>query len=318
MKRRRVLPSPREVAADEPRGIMNRRSILNILAGLAAVPRARAAGEIVPQRGIVYSTAGGQRLALDLWKAPQAGRRPVVLCIHGGAWRGGGRADLAPFAAEFAAAGFTAVSVSYRLFDPVKSPQHIWPAAFDDVQRAVRWLRENAGVLSIDPGRIVALGASAGGHLAALLGLRETRKQAGPVALSRHSSRVSGVIDVFGPSDLTRDFSALRLGGSSVQDVVDDFIGRGKPEEQRAADRRDASPVMHVDAASVPFLIFHGALDSIVPVEQGRILDAALRGAGRDCRYVEWAREGHGLGAPGSMESFRRETMAFLRKVTAP
>jgi acetyl esterase/lipase len=297
-------------------GFMNRRNLLQVLAGVVVVPGGRAA-VVAPQRGIVYSTAGGERLALDLWKAPQPGLRPVVMCIHGGGWRGGNRGDMAPFAAEFAAAGFTAVTVSYRLHDPVKSPQHVWPAAFDDVQRAVRWLRENAGALSIDPGKIVALGASAGGHLAALLGLRETRKQAGPVPLSHETSRVNGVIDVFGPSDLTKDFSAVRVGGGSVQDLVDDFIGRGKTEKQRAEDRRDASPVAHVDGSAVPFLIFHGALDPIVPVEQGRILDTALRRAGRDCRYVEWAREGHGLGAPGSMESFRRETMAFLRKVAS-
>ncbi len=295
---------------------MRRRAWLGMLAGAAGLRVANVEGGPT-QRGVIYSTAGGERLGLDIWRAPQPGRRPVVLCIHGGAWRGGKRGDMGAFAEELAAAGYTAVAVSYRLFDPEKAPGNVWPAAFVDVQRAVRWLRANAEGLSIDPERITALGASAGGHLAALLGMCETRQEEGAVPLGRYSSRVNAVIDLFGPSDLTRDFSALRLGPVSVQDVVEDFIGRGKSEAERAAGKEAASPVRRIDGKTVPFLVFHGALDPIVPVEQGRLLEAALRKAGRECRYVEWAKEGHGLGAAGTMESFRRETMAFLGRVAA-
>lgn len=292
---------------------MKRRLFLRSLTATAAAAAVGPAAAADGVRTVVYSTAGGQRLALDIRQPIRAnGTGAVVLCLHGGAWRGGRREDMAPFAAAFAEAGYTAVSASYRLFDPAKHPENVWPAAFVDVQRAVRWLRENARALGIDPGRIAALGASAGGHLAALLGTRDTLTMEGRPPLARHSSRVNAVIDVFGPSDLTKDFSALRLGAASVQDLVDDFIGRGREGAARDAARREASPVFHVDARTAPFLVFHGARDAIVPVEQSRLLTAALRRAQRPCQYVEWPKEGHGVGAPGTLESFRRECLAFL------
>ena len=297
---------------------MRRRHFLRSLTAATAGAAGDAVAAADGVRTVVYSTAGGQRLALDI-RRPQRpnGTRAVVLCLHGGAWRGGRREDMAPFAAAFAEAGYTAVSASYRLFDPARHPDNVWPAAFVDVQRAVRWIRENAAALGIDPGRIAALGASAGGHLAALLGTRETLTIGERPPLARHSSRVNAVIDVFGPGDLTKDFSALRLGAASVQDLVDDFIGRGRKGAARDATRREASPVFHVDGRTVPFLVFHGVRDTIVPVEQSRLLVAALRKAQRPCRYVEWPEEGHGVGAPGTLASFRRESLAFLEATFA-
>jgi acetyl esterase/lipase len=269
-------------------------------------------------KDVVYSTAGGQKLKVDVYfpKDHEPGKtaaRPAVLCIHGGAWRSGSRTDTAAFAFALAEKGYVAVTMSYRLFDPDKHPENIWPAQYDDAQRAVRWMRASAATLGIDGKRIAAMGASAGGHLVALLGTTDTRPGCEP-AYMEQSSRVNAVIDVFGPTDLTQDFSHLKLGAVTVQSLVDDFIGTKKSADDIRKAKVASSPSRFVDAKTVPFLILHGDKDAVVPVEQSRLMDRILKKASIPCTYVELKGEGHGLGALGSLERFQSETEAFLAK----
>ena len=269
-------------------------------------------------RDVVYSTSGAQEQKLDVYfpKGHEPGKSPAlpaVLCIHGGGWAGGQKTDMAPFAAALAEQGYVGVCISYRLFHAEKHPENVWPAQYDDAQAAVRWMRAHAAKLGINPQKIAALGASAGGHLVALLGTTDTRAGEGRT-FPEHSSRVNAVVDVFGPTELTGDFTALRIGPVSVQSVVDDFIGKQKPAAEQEAAKKAASPALLVDGKCAPFLIFHGAKDTIVPVEQSRLMERVLKKAGIPVKYVEWPTEGHGLGAPGSMESFRQEISAFLSR----
>lgn len=270
-------------------------------------------------KNVVYGTAGGQKQLLDVFyptgHSPGTSTpRPAVICIHGGAWRGGSKADMAPFAEALAQEGYVTLSISYRLFDPVQHPENIWPAQYDDAQRAVRWLRHNAASLGVRPDRIVAMGASAGGHLVALLGTTETRAGS-PAGLNDFSSRVNAVIDVFGPTDLTQDFTHLRLGTATVQQLVDDFLGTKNAPAVMAQAKKDASPLFHITNKTAPFLSFHGTLDTIVPVAQSRTMHAALEKAGIPSTYVELPAEGHGLGAPGSVDRLKAETFGFLARV---
>jgi acetyl esterase/lipase len=267
---------------------------------------------------VVYTTAGGQKLKANVYFPAEhvpgkTAALPAVLCIHGGAWRSGSRTDMLPFAFALADKGFVAVTISYRLFDPDKHPDNVWPAQYDDAQCAVRWMRASAAKLGIDAGRIAAIGASAGGHLVALLGTTETRRGCAPVYME-HSSRVNAVIDVFGPADLTQDFTRCKLGAVTVQSLVDDFIGTKKPADEIRKAKAASSPARLVDTRTVPFLIIHGDKDPVVPVEQSRIMERALKKASIPCTYVELKGEGHGLGALGSIERLRSETEAFLTK----
>ncbi|MBP7950963.1 MAG: alpha/beta hydrolase [Verrucomicrobiales bacterium] len=269
-------------------------------------------------RNVVYGEAGGQKQLLDIFYPGMQKPRtpaPAILCIHGGAWRGGSKNDMGIVTLPLTKADFVCVCVGYRLFDPKKHPDNIWPTQVDDVQRAVRFLRANAANYGIDQQRLGAIGFSAGGHLAALLGTTDTRDN-GDAALAKYSSRVQAVVDVFGPSDLTMDYSHLKMGDGTVQDLLDDFIGRSRSRDVIAKCRRDASPLFAVDRNSAPHLLYHGSKDPIVPVENSRKFHAALRKAGVDSDYVELKDEGHTI-SPPHIPGFIDKITAFFRRTLA-
>ncbi len=262
---------------------------------------------------VVYGQANGQDLKMDIYLPaghdPASGQRvPGIVAVHGGAWRGGDKKDMILVAAPLIGDGYVVGSIGYRLFGPGARAKNVYPAQLDDCQRAVRWLRAHADQYGVDPQRIGAIGASAGGHLVALLGTCDTRDNSDR-DLAKYSSRVQAVVDVFGPTDLTRNFSQLRFGSGTVQTLVDDFLG---PDGKRNA--RAASPLFHIDKATVPFLIIHGDKDPIVPVDQSRDFHAALRKAGKESTYIELPNEGHGFSQPGSLQKLLGTTREFFAR----
>jgi acetyl esterase/lipase len=114
------------------------------------------------QTGIPYAPDETPEL-LDVYEPDDGSKRAAVLMLHGGGWRVGSRADLAPHAEALAKRGFTAVVADYRLM-----PADPWPAQIRDTRAAIKWIRDNAADLRIEPDRIAALGYSSGAHLAAL------------------------------------------------------------------------------------------------------------------------------------------------------
>jgi acetyl esterase/lipase len=145
------------------------------------------------RRAVAYSAPPGFRpLELDLY-TPSGTPAPVILFVHGGGWRMGTREVFVPTLRgwrpspfhRLVAAGFAVASLDYRL-----SAEAVFPAQLDDVQAAARFLQTRSDELGVDAGRIVAWGESAGGHLAALLGLTS-------------SDAVAGVVDWYGAADLT-------------------------------------------------------------------------------------------------------------------
>lgn len=233
-----------------------------------------------------------QRLDLLVPKRPKGnGPLPVVIFIHGGAWRGGDRRDgysaLGPLVATGHYAGIT---VGYRLTD-----EAIWPAQVHDAKAAVRWARANAGRFNLDPDRIGAMGPSAGGHLVAMLGTSgEVVGLEGDVGPhSGTNSRVQCVADLYGPAELSR----MGLFPSALDhDDADSPESRliGGPLLSRPEAARAASPVTYVTPDDPPFLIVHGTKDEIVPFDQSVRLHEALRKAGVDATMVPVERGGHG------------------------
>ncbi len=251
------------------------------------------------ERGVVYGVVAGEPLLLDVYRSlPRGEPRPAVVLIHGGGMWTGSRAHMEHPAQQLARSGYVAFSVDYRLVDAAAGC-HRWPTQLDDVQRAVRWVRARAEDYGIDPERIAAYGWSAGGQLAALLGTRDTRDAAAPLA--SYPSRVACVVDLAGDVDL-----AAYTQPPALHEVVDLLGGTLHEVPERY---RDASPLSWINRRTAPFLVVHGDQDDVVPIEQSRRLVAALRAAEVEVQFAELAGTGHddlGWGRVGS------RTLAFL------
>ena len=118
---------------------------------------------------IVYASPNGEALEADLYEpAAAGGPAPVVICAHGGGWKGGLRRTYRFLGPWLATAGYLVLSIDYRL---VRGLANRYPAAVDDVRAAIEYVREHADELGADPARIALMGDSAGGHLIALAGL---------------------------------------------------------------------------------------------------------------------------------------------------
>lgn len=254
----------------------------------------------------VYGTAGGKELTADIYRLPGTGAlAPAVILIHGGAWTYGfaDPSSMADTARHLAMAGYVCFAISYRLTgDPAGAYQ--WPDQLDDVQRAVRWVRVNAATYGVDPEAIAAFGHSAGGHLAAMLGLRDTRDDSVP-ELAGVSSRVDCVIDIAGVSDL-----AIAYPDAEMADTVTNLLGG--PMEDRADAALDASPVHWITSDASPFLVFHGGVDQINPIAHSERLIEALAAANTDLTYVRIAGADHFAIADWSMCG--QWSLAFLER----
>ena len=252
--------------------------------GLAAGPKVP--DSVLFESGIVYTSPDGQDVKLDLAR-PKAGDGPfpAVICIHGGGFRAGSREGYDDLIVRLAERGYVAATVSYRL-----APKHQFPAAVHDVKAAVRWLRANASQYHVDPARIGVTGGSAGGHLAQFLAVTgDEPRFEGDGGNPRESSRVACVVNVYGPSDLTRSY------GKSVDaaEVLPLFLG-GNLETARMAHVL-ASPLTWASKGDAPTLVIHGTDDKFVAHEQAVWLVDALKAHEVEAELLTLPGAGHGF-----------------------
>lgn len=232
---------------------------------LFALPNVRA-----PKFKRVEFPGPGGTLHFDFFPAPDGKPAPLIVAIHGGGWLGGETTEGADWAAWTHARGWARASVHYRL-----SSETRWPAQRDDVLTAIDHLRANADDLGLDPDRIVLLGRSAGGQIAAA------------VAIADQFDCIRGCISYYAPYDLhyayehARDDDALRS-----RCLIRDYLG-GEPDAI-PSQYDDASPSVTVRADSPPFLLFHGIPDELVSVEQSRIFARRLKEIGVRHALVEY------------------------------
>jgi len=223
---------------------------------------------------IVYREVAGDQVRLDVCpSADSAELRPAVLLIHGGAFTAGDK-DTQQWRETciwLAEAGYVAINLNYRL-----APEHIFPAAIEDIQAAVLWTRDNAATYGIDPQRVGVLGGSAGANLAQLLGAAGS----GP---TDQGARVSAVVSLSGAADLTE--RGLSLGEPlDVQiDRVLEYLGCAGISDCPAA--AAASPITHVDPSDPAFLLVQSEQESL-PVEQTSAMATALAAAGGNAEVL--------------------------------
>lgn len=224
---------------------------------------------------LVFGEAKGKPLTLDLFLPKNPIRSvPLIMYIHGGGWRGLSK-SWCPYPMRFLALEYAVASINYRLV-----PEATFPAQLHDCKAAVRWLRAHAQEYGLLGDRIGVWGDSAGGHLAAMLGVTGDRPELeGDGGTPGVSSKVQAVCDWFGPTEL------VSIAGATADDpesFVAQFIGGAVTENMELA--RAASPVTYVSGDAAPMLIMHGDVDRQVPLSQSVALYEALWRAGAEVR----------------------------------
>jgi len=279
---------------------------------------AQAPQETTVQKDVIYGQSENVDLKLDLAKPDSGnGPAPAVVCIHGGGWQLGNKSSYEPVIRQLAAHGYVAAAVEYRL-----TPKYRWPAQIHDVKCAVRYLRAHSKELNIDPDKMAALGDSAGGHLALLLGLMDPKDDfEGTGGNSEYPSKVQAVINYYGPADF-RVWHVSPEGEPGVQQaygkdpeaVLADFLGTS---DRTAPVMVQVSPITYVNTGDPPILTFHGSSDPLVPVEQARMLHATLEKAGVPQKLVILEGAGHGWSGQ-QLEETSQQSLQFLESVFKP
>jgi len=217
---------------------------------------------------IEYGEAGGEKLLLDAHVPAGDGKFPVVLIVHGGGWSSGDKeTDIVPVFAPVAT-NFTWFTIYYRL-----APTNRWPACFEDVQTAIRWVKQHAAEFKGDPNRIALLGYSAGGHLVTFAGVRATA-----------DTRVQAVAAFAPPTDLVTDNE--RRGGLSISMRNLFNCDATNLTARVRAMLKENSPLTYVKPGLPPFLIIQGSADKTVPANQSLAFQEKLKAAGGECDLI--------------------------------
>ena len=224
------------------------------------------------RRDIEYARVDELSLKCDLY-LPEKPRPPLIVYVHGGGWGSGSKADM-PLGA-LVREGFAVAGVDYRL-----SRQAPFPAQAHDIKAAIRFLRAEQTQLGIDARQIVIAGSSAGGHLAAIVGVTNGNKELeGTVGEHRGaSSEVQGIVSFFGASDLMTILGQSTERGRKMRAPALQLLLGGQPAEKPDLARL-ASPVEHIDAHDPPLLLIHGEADPQMPPAQSKELAAAYESA---------------------------------------
>lgn len=214
-------------------------------------------------RDIPYAEEGGKRNELDVYvPATATENAPVLLQIHGGGWTIGNKNEQArPLMNHLVQQGWVCVACNYRL-----SPSATWPDHLVDVKRALAWIRSEIQTFGGNPDFVVATGGSAGGHLAAMVGLTANDPEYQPGFESVDTS-VAAAVPFYGVYDFSNEW-ALQAQSNTPEWIAKTVL-KVDPQTDQESMRR-ASPLHRIHAKAPPFLIIHGTNDSLTSVEEAR------------------------------------------------
>ncbi|MEO8612674.1 MAG: alpha/beta hydrolase [Chloroflexota bacterium] len=220
---------------------------------------------------VPYAEVNGRQLALDTYQPtaePILGNQyPALIVIHGGGWRNGEPGGwFTPHNHYFASQGYVVFDIEYRLSGEAK-----WPAQFEDVERAIQWVKDHADEYRVDPARIALLGRSAGAHLALMAGYCV--------------EGIRAIVSLYGPAE-------MRWPGLEAGSAIIDLMGG--TFEQLPEAYEQATPLNFVRDNLPPTLIIEGGLDTIVPYHHGDRLSGLLAFTNTPFALlrVPWSRHG--------------------------
>lgn len=279
------------------------RRMKPLLLSLLLASTSFAAGAVRTEHDVDYLGAGrAEKADLYLPAAAKNGAKfPAVVIIHGGGWTGGDKraAREINIGTTLAENGYVGMSINY-LLAAAEGTTPTWPQNLHDCKTAVRWLRANAGRLNVDPERIGVIGGSAGGHLAAMVGL--TGPELDPPG--QGDCRVRCAVDLYGPVLWfeQRDLPMFRQTRAAASGLY-----------------RQADPRTHADKADPPLLILHGTADTTVAVADSEALAAALKAAGAPHELVIVPEAPHSFHLQPKQRDLRPLVLGFFdRHLKAP
>ena len=206
---------------------------------------------------------------------------PVIFALHGGAWLGGNKSDMEKIAKEFCPSGYAVVAPNYRLSsDGPWGKGSPWPAQIQDCEKALRFVRANAKIWSLNPDRVASIGVSAGGHLATMICLRDDPQ--GPIGRTTIAVDVSGEMDMTKPGDQVM---------ASFDDIMTKVLGHPKPWAD--AELKDISPVFFARPDAALLVIHSDGDDNVYFANAGWITDA-MKAAKGDVSFIHVAGNHHG------------------------
>lgn len=231
------------------------------------------ADEFEPDQRLTYKTVGKVELKLDVFLPPDhdaSDSRPAVVFFFGGGWNGGVTKQFYEQSRQLAKRGVIGISADYR----VKARHKATPfECVSDAKSAIRWVREHAAELGVNPDQIVASGGSAGGHLAVCTGLIEGLEEESE---DQSVSSVPNAMILFNPVlDTTKKGFGLKKVGAKRQTEI--------------------SPCHHVRSGIVPTILFHGTADKTVPFENAQRFTSLMKAAGNACELHSFEGKGHGF-----------------------
>jgi len=239
---------------------------------------------------IPFAVADGHELRLDLYLPSGVNRPPLIVYVHGGAWRRDSKESM-PLAG-LVSHGFAVASVDYRL-----SPVAQFPAQIHDIKAAIRFLRAKQSDYGYDTRRITISGSSAGGHLAGLVVVTNGSKELeGALGDYRdQSSDVQAIVDYYGASNLLTILKQSTPHGIGVRVPALQLLLGAQPEDAPVLAKL-ASPLFHVDRSDPPLLLLHGDQDPQMPINQSHELYGAYKEQSLPVRFEVLHGAGHGGG----------------------
>ena len=238
------------------------------------------------QKSFVYKHIDSTALSMEMYTA-ELGEvnkaAPAMIFFFGGGWVSGSIEQFRPHAIYFSKRGITCFLAEYR----IRNKHHTSPLeAVADAKSAIRYLRENAEILHIDPDRIIAAGGSAGGHLAAA-------------------------------TDLIADFGETKKEGTSCRPnalvlfnpVIDNGPG-GYGYERIGEYYKDFSPLHNVRQGAAPCIIFLGTNDKLIPVEMAKYYQKVMQKVGSTCELTLYEGQEHGFFNYRNFEFYQKTLLA--------
>lgn len=213
---------------------------------------------------IVYAVGNNTQLKLDVWY-PNAVTTPTptLIYIHGGGWIWGTKESSVLNFLPFIEKGWRIVNVEYRM-----ASNSLAPAAVEDTRCALRWVFRNAKQYNFDPGKIVLMGHSAGGHLSLITGMLPKGTALDNQCYGDEDLKVAAIINWFGISDVND-----LIQGPNLKNYAMMWMGSQKDAPEIA---KSVSPLTYVRADLPPILTIHGDKDDVVPYSQAMRLKDAL------------------------------------------